>query len=83
MGGVGAMISWGIAGLIIHAGLCLSRRRRPTFCMIIAAINCIFVPIGTVLGVFTILVLSRPSVKELFAAQDRVEDRFGFDQREL
>jgi hypothetical protein len=32
-----------------------------------AAISCIFMPFGTVLGVFTIIVLLRPSVKELFA----------------
>jgi hypothetical protein len=31
-----------------------------------AGINCIFIPIGTVLGVFTIIVLTRDSVKELF-----------------
>jgi hypothetical protein len=34
----------------------------------VAAIACMFMPFGTVLGVFTIIVLMRPSVKELFAA---------------
>jgi hypothetical protein len=33
-----------------------------------AAIACMLMPFGTVLGVFTIIVLMRPSVKELFAA---------------
>jgi hypothetical protein len=32
----------------------------------IAGIECIFIPFGTVLGVFTIIVLMRPTVKELF-----------------
>jgi len=35
--------------------------------MIVAGITCLSVPIGTVLGVFTLLVLSRPSVKQMFA----------------
>ena len=33
----------------------------------VAAIACMFMPFGTVLGVFTIIVLMRPSVKERFA----------------
>ena len=31
-----------------------------------AATMCLFMPFGTVLGVFTIIVLMRPSVKPLF-----------------
>jgi len=34
--------------------------------MVIAGIECLFMPFGTVLGVFTLVVLVRPSVKELF-----------------
>jgi hypothetical protein len=34
--------------------------------MVIAAIQCAFTPFGTVLGVFTLIVLVRPSVKALF-----------------
>jgi hypothetical protein len=32
----------------------------------VAALSCAFMPFGTVLGVFTIVVLVRPSVKQLF-----------------
>jgi hypothetical protein len=31
-----------------------------------AGVMCIFMPFGTVLGVFTLIVLLRPSVKPLF-----------------
>lgn len=48
------------------AGRCLQQRRNYTFCLVIAGIECMFMPIGTVLGVFTIIVLLRPTVKELF-----------------
>ena len=39
---------------------------RQTFCVVVAAISCCFTPLGTVLGVFTLIVLFRPSVKALF-----------------
>lgn len=48
------------------AGRKLQKRRGHLFCMIIAGLECIFLPLGTVLGVLTIIVLLRPSVKELF-----------------
>jgi hypothetical protein len=32
-----------------------------------AAVECLFIPFGTVLGVFTILVLQRPTVKAMFS----------------
>jgi hypothetical protein len=35
---------------------------------VIAGINCIFIPYGTLLGVATFMVLVRPSVQALFAA---------------
>lgn len=47
----------------------LSARKNKTFCMVVAGINCIHVPLGTALGVFTFLVLTRPSVARLFEEQ--------------
>ena len=44
----------------------LASRRHRTFCLVMAGISCMFVPFGTVLGVFTILVLSKESVRLLF-----------------
>lgn len=46
---------------------CFQKKRNYMFCMIMAGIGCIFMPFGTVLGVFTIIVLSRLSVKDLFS----------------
>ena len=53
---------------ILIAGQCLSRRIHYTFALVMACIECLFIPFGTILGVFTIIALSRESVKELFAA---------------
>lgn len=51
---------------IAIAGRRLGNNRSYLFCLVIAGIECMFMPIGTALGVFTIIVLMRPSVKELF-----------------
>jgi hypothetical protein len=59
-------LGWIYAFCLFLTGKNLSNRRRYTFCMIIAGISCLFVPLGTALGVFTIVVLLRPSVKTLF-----------------
>ena len=65
----GFMILSGLimAVLIAVTGRFLTRHKRRIFCIVIAAIECLFMPFGTVLGVFTIIVLSRDSVKKLFA----------------
>jgi len=55
------------AGLEIYAGRCLKERRRPILVQVVAAFYCLSIPWGTALGVFTFMVLNRPSVKPLFA----------------
>jgi hypothetical protein len=51
---------------ILIAGQCLFRRKAYSFALVIACVECLFIPFGTILGVFTIIVLSRESVKALF-----------------
>ncbi len=48
----------------------LDQRCSKSFCTIIAALNCIGVPYHTVLGVFTLNVLSRKSVSEMFKGEN-------------
>ena len=52
---------------ILIAGRSLSLRRRYSFAFVMACIECLFIPFGTILGVFTIVVLSRESVRALFS----------------
>ena len=66
-------MGWVLAGCVIAAGRCLARRRRYLFCLVMAGIECMFMPFGTVLGVLTIIVLMRESVKELFSANTRTQ----------
>ncbi len=73
------------AGLFILAGLtfaiclalagwCLARRRHYTFCLVMAGVACMFMPFGTVLGVFGLIVLTRPSVRVLFEGETAAAD---------
>jgi hypothetical protein len=55
------------AGFIAYAGRCLRQRRRHTLCLVVGALECMMMPFGTVLGVFTLITLTKPSVKALFA----------------
>ena len=55
-----------LAFCLLLAGRYLVQHRGYVFCLIVAAFSCFAPPFGTVLGVFTIIVLMRPSVKELF-----------------
>jgi hypothetical protein len=54
------------AVLVAVAGRFLARRRHWTFCIVVAALSCTFFPFGTVLGVFTIIVLAKDEVKREF-----------------
>ena len=56
-----------IAICILIAGRSLAKPTRYWFALVVACIECLFIPFGTILGVFTIVVLSRESVKALFS----------------
>jgi hypothetical protein len=64
----GAFILCGfsMAICVAIAGRRLKCNRSYMYCLVIAGIECVFMPFGTVLGVFTIIVLMRPTVKGLF-----------------
>ena len=67
MGSLFFLIGLVLATCILIAGRSLSKRKRYWFAFVVACVECIFMPFGTALGVFTIIVLSRESVKSLFS----------------
>lgn len=74
MGGGFLVLGWAFAGFIAYAGRCLARRRRYILCLVAAGVACTFSPFGTVLGIFTIIVLMQPGVREvLFARREPAE----------
>jgi hypothetical protein len=54
------------AALKIYVGYCIARRSHRTLCYVVAALCCLSIPFGTLLGVFTFIVLSRPTVAAQF-----------------
>lgn len=62
------VVAAGFAFAKFYAGSCVKKRKSRTFCMVVAAISCLEVPYGTVLGVLAILALERDSIKRLFDA---------------
>ena len=60
------VIGIAMAICILIAGRSLALRKHYSFALVMACIECLFVPFGTILGVFTIVALSRESVRALF-----------------
>ena len=60
------LVGWIIATLMIILGAKLRSRTSRTFCFVVAGIECISMPFGTILGVLTIVLLMKDSVKALF-----------------
>ena len=67
-----------VAGLVlalvtaVHltvVGVKIRQRRWWTFCYLTGWGECLMFPFGTILGIFTIIVLGRPSVKRLFGVR--------------
>ena len=67
LGSVLFLIGIAMAICILMTGRSLALRKRYSFVLVMACIECLFIPFGTILGVFTIVVLSRESVRTLFS----------------
>jgi len=62
-----AAVWFALSGLgNLLSAIYLRQRRNRTLSMVVACFNCLYMPLGTVLGVFTFVVLGRDSVIELY-----------------
>jgi MFS family permease len=61
-----ALLGWSAAIATVISGRYITKRRKRLFSVVMAAILCMFMPFGTVLGVFTIIVLTKESVQRLY-----------------
>ena len=59
---------WLAASFVLNllSGFFLRGRSHRAFSLVVGAVNCLHVPLGTVLGVFTIVVLMRESVRGIY-----------------
>jgi hypothetical protein len=66
IGGAFVICGWALAICMIMAGRYLKAQQKYTFCLVVGAISCLMMPLGTALGIFTIITLLKDSVKSLF-----------------
>lgn len=64
-----ALLALGTAN--IASGILLRKRKWRGFSLVVAAINCVQVPLGAALGIITIIVLARPSVWQSYGGAVR------------
>jgi hypothetical protein len=60
------LLALALAVCVALSGRFIRGRRHYWFSFVIACVECLFIPFGIVLGVFSLIVLSRGSVKELY-----------------
>ena len=65
------LLGLAIAVSILLAGRALTKQRHYQLVFVIACLECLFIPFGTILGVFTLVVLTREAVKTRFLEKDR------------
>ena len=65
-GAIGLALQGLLAAATMRAARGLETHTRRSWCMVVAAFNSLAVPLGTVLGIVTIVTLMRPSVVQLF-----------------
>ena len=68
IGGI-IVIGWLTGIATILSGVFIKRRKYRMFSIVVAGINCFHVPFGTMLGVFTMVVLFRDSVISIYRQQ--------------
>jgi hypothetical protein len=68
LGAVGIIQVWVSGAAMMIAGWLLHQRRGYACCLVMAGLACLFRPLGTALGIVTLVVLLRPGVKERFRA---------------
>ncbi len=69
IGGLLVVAQLVVAVLQFLAGRFIARRRHRMFCLVIAGLVCLLVPLGTALGIYTFVILTRPSVIERFGGR--------------
>lgn len=60
---------WSLAAVMIATGRSLQTRRRHTFCLVVSFVESMFAPIGTALGVLTLVLLLQPTVRARFEGE--------------
>lgn len=71
-GSVFITIGLTFASGLIALGRNIQKRKNHLFCTVMAGVECMFMPFGTVLGVLTLVLLMKDEVKQMFSTTESV-----------
>ena len=66
MFGFFVLLGWTLSGLTVYAGWCIHKHKHKVFIYIVAALNCVFIPYGTLLGIALFILMSSPVARSEF-----------------
>jgi hypothetical protein len=69
VGGVTVALCLLTGVLQLLCAIAIQKRRRRTYCLVVAGLTCLSIPLGTSLGIYTFIALSRPGVIAMFRRQ--------------
>jgi hypothetical protein len=67
-GGIFVLIASIFAALHIVSGRYLAKRKGHTFITVVACLSLLSMPFGTLLGIFTLILISKPHIKATFTS---------------
>lgn len=69
-GSIAIVLGWAFAVCNFLVARRIAKRKSRILCYVVAGLNCLSIPIGTTLGVFTFIVMGRPSIADSFARNE-------------
>lgn len=68
------VIGWMFAIAVVLNGYYIKKRHWHAYCLIVSGIESIFMPFGTILGIFTIILLTKSEIKVLFDQEENLSN---------
>jgi len=76
IGVIGFIITVVMGILTLLTAKYIKARRNYTFIFVMSIINCLSVPLGTLLGIFTIIEINKPHIKAQFDKKEPIPEQF-------
>ena len=72
VGGGFVLFGWTLGFLTILSGRYIAQRKNRTFSIVMGAVNCAMMPLGTALGMFDIILLTNDEIKALYPVEQAI-----------
>jgi hypothetical protein len=68
------VIGWMFAIAVVLNGYYIKNRRWHIYCLVVSGVESIFMPFGTILGIFSIVLLTKPEIRVLFDQENKLSN---------